>query len=332
MSDKKILVTGCCGFIGFHLTKFLLKEGIQVVGLDDINTYYSTQLKKDRLKLLGDFNFYKIDITNQKSFTQVFEEHDFEIVIHLAAQAGVRNSILNPHDYIQSNLVGFANILENCRNFKVKHLIYASSSSVYGMNSKIPFSEKDRVDQPVSLYAATKKSNELMAHSYSHLYGFATTGLRFFTVYGPYGRPDMAYYKFTKAIFDGESIEVFNDGNMYRDFTYIDDIIYGINSLIYKFNEVEIESVKSIENTSKLSRIFNIGNNNPVKLLTFIETLEGIIGKSAKKVFLPMHDGDVLKTYADIDSLSNLSGFKPITNIESGLESFVHWYKDYYKI
>lgn len=332
MSNKKILVTGCCGFIGFHLTKSLLKKGCEVVGVDDINTYYSTQLKKDRLKILGDFTFYKVDITDQKSFMQIFDEHDFEIIVHLAAQAGVRNSILNPHAYIQSNLVGFANVLENCRNFSVKHLIYASSSSVYGMNTKTPFSEKDKVDQPVSLYAATKKSNELMAYSYSHLYNFATTGLRFFTVYGPYGRPDMAYYKFTKAIFEEEPIEVYNDGNMYRDFTYIDDIVYGINSLMYEYNEMESESIKSIDNTSNLSRIFNIGNNNPVKLLSFIEILENIIGKSAKKVFMPMHDGDVLQTYADIDCLSNLTGFKPVTNLERGLENFVNWYKDYYKI
>jgi UDP-glucuronate 4-epimerase len=322
----KILVTGVAGFIGFFLSKKLLENGFDVFGIDNLNDYYDVNLKESRLKLLNkyeNFNFDKCDISDKPKVTTLFEEKDFEVVINLAAQAGVRYSIEEPDEYIQSNIVGFFNIIEACRHNNIKHLLYASSSSVYGMNKKAPFSTSDFVDNPVSLYAATKKSNELMAHSYSHLYRIPATGLRFFTVYGPFGRPDMAYFKFTKAILEGNAIDIYNRGDMIRDFTYIDDIVESVYRLIKKGFEDSKETVPH--------RVFNIGNNEPVKLGHFIKVIESELGVEAKKNYLPMQDGDVQMTYADIDPLIKEVNFKPETSIETGLKSFIEWYKEYYK-
>ncbi|MFZ1704658.1 MAG: NAD-dependent epimerase [Saprospiraceae bacterium] len=335
----RILVTGAAGFIGFHLVNQLIKEGFEVVGLDNINDYYDPKLKYARLKEAGieiddiyygkyaeskkfeKYHFIKLDIEDAINLNKVFSDNNFDYVCHLAAQAGVRYSIENPRLYIQSNIVGFFNILECCRNFPIKHLIYASSSSVYGNNSTVPFSETDNVDHPVSLYAATKKSNELMAHTYSHLYQIPTTGLRFFTVYGPWGRPDMAYFSFTKSIIEDKPIKVFNNGQMSRDFTFIDDIIEGIGRLLNK-----------PPNDDTAYQLFNIGNDHPVTLLHFITILEQILNKETIKEFLPMQAGDVVKTWANIDQLNTLTGYRPMTKIQDGLKNFVNWYKKYYKL
>ena len=332
-----ILVTGAAGFIGFHLTKRLLSLDIKVIGIDNINDYYDVILKNNRLKILKenpDFEFHNLDLSNKEKLNQVFKDRTIDIVINLAAQAGVRYSIENPDSYVNSNLVGFVNILEVCRHNNVKHLIYASSSSVYGANTKIPFSTKDPVDHPVSLYAATKKSNELMAHTYSHLYNIPTTGLRFFTVYGPWGRPDMAYYSFTKNIIEEKTIKVFNNGDMRRDFTYIDDIVEGIIRLLDKPPVYNIGWDRAYPDPSSSYapyKVYNIGNNKPIKLMDFITTLEKLIGKKAKIEFLPMQPGDVKETYADIADLHADVGFYPSTTIEEGLTHFVNWYKNYNK-
>ncbi len=330
----KILVTGVAGFIGAHTANALLGNGHSVVGIDNLNDYYDVALKHDRLDQIKSkkFEFHKIDLVDQKKINDLFIEKKFDVVINLAAQAGVRYSIENPRAYVDSNIVGFVNILEACRHNTVKQLIYASSSSVYGMNEKLPFSEDDSVDHPVSLYAATKKSNELFAHTYSHLYGLPTTGLRFFTVYGPWGRPDMAYYSFTKAILADKKIKVFNNGNMLRDFTYIDDIVESLTRLIdlpatsaYQWDPSSPVPSKS----SAPYRIYNIGNNNPVKLGVFINTLERSLGVNALKEYLPMQKGDVRATYADIAFLEDVVDFKPSTSLKDGLDKFVSWYLDY---
>jgi UDP-glucuronate 4-epimerase len=334
----KILITGVAGFIGFHLSQKLLKEGYQVIGIDNLNDYYDPGLKKDRLKILEKYNsftFHKVDLKDKAEVDNIFETYKPTHVVNLAAQAGVRYSIENPYAYVDSNLIGFMNILEACRNYPVKHLIYASSSSVYGGNKVAPFSTNHNVDHPVSLYAATKKSNELMAHTYSHLYGIPTTGLRFFTVYGPWGRPDMAYFSFTRDIIVGKPIKVFNHGKMERDFTYIDDIIEGILRLIDKIpeaNKAWDETVDDISTSFAPYKIYNIGNNQPVSLMRFINILEEKIGKVAEKIYMDMQPGDVLKTYADVSDLQKDIGFKPSTSLEQGLAEFVRWYKDYYNI
>jgi UDP-glucuronate 4-epimerase len=337
MNAMNILVTGAAGFIGFHLTKRLLALDNKVIGVDNINDYYDVLLKNNRLKILEenpDFIFHKMDLSNKEKLNQLFKDRTIDIVINLAAQAGVRYSIENPDSYVNSNLVGFVNILEVCRHNNVKHLIYASSSSVYGANTNIPFSTKDPVDHPVSLYAATKKSNELMAHTYSHLYNIPTTGLRFFTVYGPWGRPDMAYYSFTKNIIEEKTIKVFNNGDMRRDFTYIDDIVEGIVRLLDKppVHNIGWDRANPDSSSSYAPyKIYNIGNNKPIKLMDFINTLEKLIGKKAKVEFLPMQPGDVKETYADIADLHADVGFHPSTTIEEGLAHFVNWYKKYNK-
>lgn len=334
----KLLITGAAGFVGFHLSKALLEKNIEIVGLDNLNDYYDPQLKEDRLSILNDyegFNFYKIDLKDKQPVDELFEFERPTHVIHLAAQAGVRYSIENPYAYVDSNLTGFMNILEACRHFPVEHLMYASSSSVYGGNKIAPFSTNHNVDHPVSLYAATKKSNELMAHTYSHLYGIPTTGLRFFTVYGPYGRPDMAYFSFTKDILSEKSIKVFNHGEMERDFTYIDDIVSGIEKIIEKAplaNPDWDESLGDISESFAPYKIYNIGNNSPVKLMRFIKALESAIGMEAKKEYLEMQPGDVKRTYADMTDLEEDIKFKPDTSIEEGLEKFVSWYKQYYNV
>ncbi len=325
----KILVTGAAGFIGFHLTTALLERGDEVIGVDNLNNYYDPALKQLRLDEIAkhpkssNFEFIKADIANRELMEELFASHKFDVVVNLAAQAGVRYSLENPHAYVDSNLVGFVNILEGCRHSKVKHLVYASSSSVYGMNVKQPFSTDDRVDYPISLYAATKKSNELMAHTYSHLYDIPTTGLRFFTVYGPYGRPDMAYYKFTKAILSGESIDVYNNGEMKRDFTYVDDIVEGVLRVV---DSAPIRQANTESAVTPPYKLFNIGNNNPVMLCDFIAAIEKSCDKKAKKNFLPMQPGDVPTTFADIDDLVNEFGFRPSTSIASGIDKFVNWY------
>lgn len=332
----KILVTGAAGFVGFHLSKTLLENDFEIVGLDNINDYYDTKLKEDRLAILNNkeqFKFYKIDLSKKEEVDSLFETEKPTHVIHLAAQAGVRYSIENPSAYVDSNLVGFMNILEACRNNPVEHLLYASSSSVYGGNKIAPFSTNHNVDHPVSLYAATKKSNELMAHTYSHLYRIPTTGLRFFTVYGPYGRPDMAYFSFTKAILEGKSIKIFNHGEMERDFTYIDDIVKGIMKLVEKApqpNPKWDESQGDISESFAPYKIYNIGNNSPVKLMRFIKALESSLGMEAKKEYMDMQPGDVKRTYADMVDLEKDINFKPTTSIEDGLGHFVEWYKKYY--
>ncbi len=327
-NTQTYLVTGSAGFIGFHLAKRLLESGCIVIGYDNLNNYYDRTLKVARLDLLTEygplFNFIEGDLADKEKLESTFAEYKPQIVVNLAAQAGVRYSIDNPQAYLQSNLIGFFNVLEACRHFPVKHLVYASSSSVYGMNSKIPFSTEDKTDSPVSLYAATKKSNELLAYSYSHLYGIPATGLRFFTVYGPYGRPDMAYFSFTENILAGRSIKVFNQGDMYRDFTYIDDIIEALQRILCNPPVPNEQGDKY--------KLYNIGNNSPEKLLFFIETLGNALGKKAKMEFLPMQSGDVYQTYADVSCLMEDFDFKPSTPLSIGLERFVQWYKTYYDL
>ena len=335
---SKILVTGAAGFIGFHLSGRLMARGDEVVGLDNINDYYDVSLKEARLSQLKEnraFKFYKLDLSDLPGLMAVFEKERPAVVVNLAAQAGVRYSLKNPHTYVQSNLVGFVNILEGCRYHNVKHLVYASSSSVYGANTSIPFSVHDNVDHPVSLYAASKKANELMAHTYSHLYGLPTTGLRFFTVYGPWGRPDMALFLFTKAILEGKPIDVFNYGKMERDFTYIDDIIEGVVRVADRIPQPDSSwsGANPDPGTSSAPyRVYNIGNNRPVELLYFIETIENCLGKRAEKRLLPMQPGDVPATYADVDDLMRDTGFKPDTPIEVGIRLFIEWYREYYRV
>ena len=336
----KILVTGTAGFIGFHLVKRLLSENHVVVGLDNINDYYDVKLKYARLKETGiaqsaidynqfvlsengkNYSFIKLDLADRLALEKLFADEKFDVVCHLAAQPGVRYSIKNPYAYIDSNIVGFINILECCRHNHIKHLVYASSSSVYGMNAKIPFSEDDRVDYPVSLYAATKKANELMAHTYSHLYSLPTTGLRFFTVYGPWGRPDMAPILFAKAIYSGEPIKVFNNGDLSRDFTYISDIIEGVYRIISK--------TPTLEEEHPFYQIFNIGNSHPVQLMDFIRALEQAIGKNAVLEMYPMQEGDVKTTFADTSKLERLIGYKPQTSLSEGINEYISWFKKYF--
>lgn len=338
----KILVTGAAGFIGYFTAKMLTEKGHTVVGLDNINDYYDVNLKYGRLKALGiakadaelfnnvcqsnttSFSFVRLNLEDRENLPKLFEAEQFDIVCNLAAQAGVRYSLENPETYVDSNLVGFLNILECCRNYKIKHLVYASSSSVYGLNKKIPFSTDDNVDHPISLYAATKKSNELMAHTYSHLFKIPTTGLRFFTVYGPWGRPDMAMFLFTDAIVNNRPIKVFNHGNMERDFTYIDDIVEGVVRIIEKSPEDRIK-------TNALYKVYNIGNNNSVKLLDFIKEIESNLSKTATKTLLPMQPGDVVRTWADVDELIKDYDYSPNTSIQEGVKHFIDWYKNYYK-
>ena len=323
---RTYLVTGGAGFIGSYLSKALLEKGAKVIGIDNLNDYYEVSLKEDRLEILKKFpeyQFVKGDISDKETVFHVFEKFAPQIVVNLAAQAGVRYSIDNPDAYIQSNIVGFFHILEACRHFPVEHLVFASSSSVYGGNKKVPFSTEDQVDKPVSLYAATKKSNELMAYAYSKLYGIPLTGLRFFTVYGPMGRPDMAYFKFAKKIMAGEPIQIYNNGDMLRDFTYIDDIITGVENILC--------NPPSTDENGAAYKIYNIGNNKPEKLMDYIAVLEKCLGKEAKKEFLPMQPGDVYETYADVTDLMGDYGFKPSTTIEEGLSKFAEWFKNYYR-
>lgn len=335
---KKILVTGAAGFIGFHLTKRLLEDGHQVVGFDNMNAYYDVKLKEDRLSILdkkNGFNFVRGDLTDGDALNKIFVENQFDVVVNLAAQAGVRYSLINPQAYVDSNLVGFVNILECCRHNKIKHLVFASSSSVYGANTSMPFSVHHNVDHPVSLYAASKKANELLAHTYSHLFDLPCTGLRFFTVYGPWGRPDMALFLFTKAILEGKPIKVFNHGNMQRDFTYIDDIIEGVVRVMKTVPEPNIQwsgDKPDPGSSYKKYRIYNIGNNNPVQLNEFIEQIEKTLGKSATKEYLDIQPGDVPATYADIDDLKKDVGFKPSTPLAAGIAEFVKWYTSYYRV
>ena len=327
---RKTLVTGAAGFIGFHLSQKLLANGETVIGIDNLNDYYDVGLKQARLEQLlnnKNFQFFQLDLANRTKVDELFTNCKPKIVIHLAAQAGVRYSLTHPHAYIDGNLVGFTNILEGCRHTNVKHLVYASSSSVYGANTKIPFAVGDNVDRPISLYAATKKANELMAYTYSHLYQIPTTGLRFFTVYGPWGRPDMAYFSFTKLILSKKPIKVFNYGKMRRDFTYVDDIVEGIVRVANKIPQSNLTA----ENSPPY-KIYNIGNNQPVNLIDFIETLEKHLGIKAQKELLPMQPGDVPETYADIDDLMKDTGFKPKTSLDVGLEHFVEWYRSYYNV
>lgn len=333
-----VLITGCAGFIGGHLCHQLLERGEEVIGLDNLNDYYDPALKishLDRLQDFPNFRFFKVDLANRPEIAKIFASERPQRVVNLAAQAGVRYSIQNPAAYVDSNLIGFANILEGCRQNQVEHLVYASSSSVYGANTQTPFATHHTVDHPLSLYAATKKANELMAHSYSHLYNLPTTGLRFFTVYGPWGRPDMAIFSFTKAILEGRSIQVFNHGRMKRDFTYIDDIVDGILRVLNRIPAPNPEWNSHQPNPSNSFapyKIYNIGNNNPVELMELITTLEKCLGIEAKKEFLPIQMGDMLETYADIDDLIADVGFKPTTPISEGIEKFVAWYRDFYKV
>lgn len=336
---KTILVTGAAGFIGFHLCQRLLHQGDQVIGLDNLNDYYEVSLKQDRLAQLQqspNFSFHKLDLANRDAIAQLFTAPHFDTVVHLAAQVGVRYSVINPQAYVDSNLVGFANIIEGCRHAEIKHLVFASSSSVYGANTKIPFSVRDNVDHPLSLYAASKKANELMAHTYSHLYRLPTTGLRFFTVYGPWGRPDMALFMFTKAILEGQPINVFNQGKMKRDFTYVDDIVEGIIRVLERIPEPNsyIEPGKALDPSTSTApyKLYNLGNNKPIELSYFIEVLEETLGIKAKKNMLPMQPGDVPITYADIENLFRDTGFQPNTPIEVGIKHFIDWYKDYYNL
>ena len=333
-----ILVTGAAGFIGFHLSKKLLENGYEMIGLDNLNDYYDISLKEARLNLLQKypaFTFHRLDIADQHDIAKLFKKTSFETVVHLAAQAGVRYSLENPHAYVEANLVGFGHILEGCRHQQVKHLIFASSSSVYGANTKIPFSESDNVDHPVSLYAATKKANELMAHTYAHLFQLPCTGLRFFTVYGPWGRPDMALFKFTRSIINNEPIEVYNHGEMERDFTYVEDIVESIFRLLS--HPAKPNSQWSGDHPDPASsyapyQLLNIGNNSPVKLMDFIAALENELGKKAIRQYMDLQAGDVPKTYADTSKLIKLVDFKPRTSIETGIKAFVQWYREYYKI
>ena len=334
----KILLTGAAGFIGMTTTLRLLARGDEVVGLDNLNDYYSVELKKDRLARLTShpgFRFVQLDVADRPGMEKLFAAERFDRVIHLAAQAGVRYSLVNPHAYIDSNIVGFMNVLEGCRHSQVKHLVYASSSSVYGGNTRMPFSEHDSVDHPVSMYAATKKANELMAHTYSHLFGLPTTGLRFFTVYGPWGRPDMALFLFTKAILEGKPIDVFNHGNMQRDFTFVDDIVEGVIRVLDRVAEPNADYRAELPDpgTSNVPfRVFNIGNHNPVQLLDYIACIEDAVGRKATKNLLPLQDGDVPATYADVDALRDWVGFTPATEIRTGVQRFVDWYRSYYKV
>ena len=330
------LVTGAAGFIGFHVCKRLLKAGHQVVGIDNLNDYYDVSLKQARLDRLQSpqFRFQKMDLADRTAMANLFANENIERVIHLAAQAGVRYSIENPHVYAESNLMGHLNILEGCRHHKIQHLLYASSSSVYGLNRKMPFSTDDSVDHPVSLYAATKKANELMSHTYSHLYGLPTTGLRFFTVYGPWGRPDMALFKFTKAMLEGNSIDVYNYGKMKRDFTYIDDIVEAIirlQDVIPEANSDWTVETGSPATSSAPYRVYNIGNSAPVELMDYVTALEEALGIEAKKNMMPMQAGDVLETSAETQPLYNLVGFRPQTSVKEGVKNFVDWYRDFYK-
>ncbi|HCI5985534.1 NAD-dependent epimerase [Klebsiella quasipneumoniae subsp. quasipneumoniae] len=332
----KFLVTGAAGFIGFHVSKRLLNDGHQVVGIDNINDYYDVKLKESRLEQLESpsFTFYKLDLADRDGMAKLFETEQFERVIHLAAQAGVRYSLENPYAYADSNLTGYLNILEGCRHNKVQHLLYASSSSVYGLNRKMPFSTDDSVDHPVSLYAATKKANELMAHTYSHLYSIPTTGLRFFTVYGPWGRPDMALFKFTKAMLEGKSIDVYNYGKMKRDFTYIDDIVEAIvriQDVIPQSDPEWTVEEGSPATSSAPYRVYNIGNSSPVELMDYINALEQALGLEAKKNMMPIQPGDVLNTSAETQALYKTIGFKPETPVQQGVKNFVDWYKEYYQ-
>jgi UDP-glucuronate 4-epimerase len=333
---KDVLVTGAAGFIGFHLCQRLLKDGVKITGLDNLSPYYDVGLKKDRLgNILSDpnFTFVELDLADRNGMQALFENNRFDAVVNLAAQAGVRYSLKNPHAYVDSNLVGFVNILEGCRQGVVKHLVFASSSSVYGANTSMPFSVHDNVDHPVSLYAATKKANELMAHTYSHLYGLCCTGLRFFTVYGPWGRPDMALFLFTRAILENKPIKVFNHGKMQRDFTYIDDIIEGVVRVMARPAEPNAawRGKQPDPGTSYAPyRIYNIGNNNPVELLKFIEVIEKALGRNAQKEFVDLQAGDVPATYADVDDLIADVGFKPQTPIAAGIQRFIDWYQSYY--
>ncbi|MEO0227841.1 MAG: NAD-dependent epimerase [candidate division WOR-3 bacterium] len=349
----KILITGTAGFIGFHLVQRLAQKDYHIIGLDNINDYYDVNLKYDRLRESGieraaieynrliqsdkfsNYSFIKINLEDRENLRKLFENYKFDYVIHLAAQAGVRYSLINPYAYLDSNLYGFLNILEGCRHFKVKHLVFASSSSVYGANTKMPFSVHQNVDHPISLYGATKKANELMAHTYSALFNIPATGLRFFTVYGPWGRPDMAVFIFTKSIIEGKAIDVYNYGNMERDFTYIDDIIEGVVRLIEKIPESNPNWCGDEPDPASSFapyKLYNIGNHNPVRLSRLIEIIEGCLGKAAIKNFLPIQPGDVLKTYADVDDLMNEVGFKPKTPIEEGIARFVQWFRWYYKV
>lgn len=337
-SPIHVLVTGSAGFIGFHLTQKLCELGYRVTGIDNLNEYYDVNLKKarlDLLKRLPKFTFGQTDLADVKAINDLFSQNSFKCVVNLAAQAGVRYSLINPHAYLESNLRGFLNVLEACRHSKTGHLIYASSSSVYGANRKMPFSVHHNVDHPISLYAASKKANELMAHTYSALYGLPTTGLRFFTVYGPWGRPDMALFLFTKAILEGKPIDVYNHGKMKRDFTYVDDIVEAIARLVPKPARPNPEWNGLVPDPSSSFapyRVYNIGNNKPVELLRFIEVIEEKVGKKAIKNFLPIQDGDVPETYADVEDLMREVDFKPSTRIEDGVGKFVDWYRDYYKI
>ncbi len=349
----KILVTGAAGFIGSYVVSKLLDHGDEVVGLDNINSYYDVTLKHDRLALLGIekekvswykfvlsssnplFRFVKMNLEDKQAIQMLFANGNFDIVVNLGAQAGVRYSIENPYSYVESNVDGFLNILEGCRHNHVKHLVYASSSSVYGLNNKVPFSEKDSIAHPVSLYAATKKTNELMAHTYSHLYGIPSTGLRFFTVYGPWGRPDMSPFLFTDAILHGRTIKVFNNGDMLRDFTYIDDIVEGVLRVIRSIpkKNKDWDGEKPDPSTSLAPyKIYNIGNSHPVRLMDFIRAIEGAIGKEAQKEFLPMQPGDVYQTYADTSSIQKELGFQPNKTITDGIKETIDWYRTYYKI
>ena len=337
-TNQKILVTGAAGFIGSHLSIRLLERGDEVVGLDNLNDYYDVSLKEARLARFSDhenFRFVKMDLSDREGMEKLFAEEKFDKVVNLAAQAGVRYSLENPHAYIDSNIVGFTNILEGCRHNKVKHLVYASSSSVYGANETMPFSVHDNVDHPLSLYAASKKANELMAHTYSHLYGLPTTGLRFFTVYGPWGRPDMALFLFTKAMLEGKPIDVFNHGKMQRDFTYIDDIVEGIVRVLDNTaaGNPEWSGKNPDPATSKAPwRAYNIGNSSPVELMDYIGAIEKALGMEAKKNFLPLQDGDVPATYADVEDLVRDVGYRPSTPVEEGVERFVAWYREHYQV
>ena len=333
---KKILITGAAGFIGAHLSGKLIAGGAEVVGLDNLNDYYDPQLKKDRMAALTKgpgFTHIDIELADRQAMQILFEQHRFDAVVNLAAQAGVRYSLINPHSYVDTNIVGFVNILEGCRHSGVKHLVYASSSSVYGANTRMPFSVHDNVDHPVSLYAASKKANELMAHTYSHLFSLPTTGLRFFTVYGPWGRPDMALFLFTRAIMENRPIDVFNNGQMERDFTYIDDIVEGVCRVIQKAPAAAPTWHGDAPDPASSYcpyRVYNIGNNNKQKLLRYIEVLEDCLGRKAQKNFLPMQPGDVPATFADVDDLVRDFAYKPATTLEYGIGKFVEWYKEYY--
>jgi UDP-glucuronate 4-epimerase len=335
---NNVLVTGAAGFIGFHLSRRLLENGVKVVGLDCLNDYYDVNLKRDRLKQLeaeDGFTFAQIDLADREALEDLFRHQPFDVVVNLAAQAGVRYSLKNPHAYVDSNIVGFVNILECCRHFSSGHLVFASSSSVYGANTRMPFSVHDNVDHPVSLYAASKKANELMAHTYSHLYGLPCTGLRFFTVYGPWGRPDMALFLFTKAILEDRPIQVFNHGKMQRDFTYIDDIVEGVVRVMARpaAPNSDWRGDRPDPGTSYAPyRIYNIGNNNPVQLMDFIGAIETALGQEARKEMLPLQQGDVPATYADIDDLVRDAGFKPSTPIQEGIARFITWYRAYYNV